>query len=188
MKRTMVAAAAFVLVLCACSGKSPAPEAQKTDTAAAPVQAAAPAASGAAQQAWGNAPDFTLKTVTGGSVTLSKLGARMVILNFWATWCPPCRQEIPDFIELYNKYSKKGLAIVGVSLDQSGAAAVKEFVLQNGMNYPVAMGDDALAKAYGGMNGIPTTFIIDAKGNIVNKYIGLRSLQVFQGEIDKYLK
>ncbi len=127
------------------------------------------------------APDFTLPTVNGDTLSLSDLQGNVVILNFWATWCPPCRAEIPSFIELQKEYGDQGLTIVGVALDKP--EAVVQFYKDNHMNYPVVFGTREVAAAYGGITGIPTTFILDRKGRIVKKFIGMRSKEVFREEI-----
>ena len=126
------------------------------------------AANGAA---WGNAPDFTLTTVDGKDFTLSSLKGKVILLNFWATWCPPCRGEIPDFIELAGDYKNSGFEIVGVSLDSS-PKKLSKFVKSSGINYPVMLGNKKITAKYGGVRGIPTTFIIDRNGNIANKHVG----------------
>lgn len=136
---------------------------------------------------WGNAPDFTLPIVGGGKFTLSSLKGKIIILDFWATWCQPCRQEIPDFIALKEKYKKEGLEIVGISLDEE-EAPVEKFSKKMGINYILVMGDENTVKKYGGIKGIPTTFIIAQNGNIVAKYIGYRPKKVFENGIKKLLE
>ena len=91
-----------------------------------------------------------------------------MILNFWATWCAPCRLEIPYFIELQKRYGDRGLAVIGVSLDEQGPDVVKEFVKQLGVNYPIVIGNEKITEAYGGIEGIPTTFVIDRQGRVVS--------------------
>ncbi len=135
---------------------------------------------------WGDAPDFQLTTIDGKDMRLSDLKGDVIILNFWATWCPPCREEIPDFIELYDEYHRKGLSIIGVSVDR-GESEVREFYTNNNMNYPVLMANDKVVADYGGIRGIPTTFIIDTNGDIVEKLVGLRSKDVFEKYIKKML-
>jgi len=119
------------------------------------------------------APDFTLQDINGNEVTLSDFKGKVVVLNFWATWCPPCRKEIPVFIELYKKYKDEGLVIIGISLDREGKRVLIPFVKKFGINYPVLIGTKKVVDAYGGIRGIPTTFIIDKKGKIRKKHIGL---------------
>lgn len=118
------------------------------------------------------APNFSLKTADGTVIDLSKLKGKTVVVNFWATWCGPCRAEIPAFLEVYEKYKSKGLEIVGVSLDQGGWSEVTPFVKKFNIAYPVVIGSEKLTKQYGGVDAIPTTFIIDKNGLIVNQHIG----------------
>jgi peroxiredoxin len=131
----------------------------------------------------GMAPGFTLTDINGKSVSLSDFRGKVVILDFWATWCPPCKQEIPDFISLQKEYGPRGLQVVGVALDEPGK--VQAFARQNGMNYPVLLGTQDLASKYGGIRGIPTTFVIDKTGKLVNKFEGYRPRSVFESEVKK---
>jgi thiol-disulfide isomerase/thioredoxin len=103
---------------------------------------------------------------------LKKLEGKVVVVNFWATWCPPCKSEIPGFLEVYKQYKAKGLEIVGISLDETGWKVVKPFVEAYKITYPVVVGDANLARAYGGIEGIPASFVIDRKGNIVTQHVG----------------
>ncbi len=129
------------------------------------------------------APQFTLTDIAGHPIALSNYRGKVVILDFWAPWCPPCRREIPDFISLQKQYASQGLQIIGIGLDQPGNVAA--FVQQYGINYPVAVGDDAISNLYGGVSGIPTTFIIDKQGNITNRFEGFTERTVFEQEIKK---
>ena len=127
------------------------------------------------------APNFTLEDLNGKNVKLSDFKGKVVIINFWATWCPPCKAEIPDFIELYKTYQKKGLVILGIALDNK--EKVVKFVKDNGINYPVLMGNQEVSNLYGGISGIPTSFVVDRKGIIKNVFVGLRSKEVFEQNI-----
>jgi cytochrome c biogenesis protein CcmG/thiol:disulfide interchange protein DsbE len=134
------------------------------------------------------APDFNLKTLDGKTLQLSALKGKVVLLDFWATWCPPCKAEIPHFKELYDQYRGKGLEIIGVALDEGGEKDVAPFAQQNQINYPLAAaGAQQLAQAYGGVRGIPTTFLIDKQGKIAKKYVGYQDKQVFEKEIQALL-
>lgn len=134
------------------------------------------------------APSWELRDVDGKTVKLSDFKDKVVVLDFWATWCPPCRKEIPGFVALQKQYGKDGLAIVGISLDQDGAAKVKKFIKANGMNYPVVMGNEDLSRDYGSIRAIPTTFVIDRAGKIVSKHVGYEDQAVFEKEIKPLLK
>jgi peroxiredoxin len=129
------------------------------------------------------APAWELKDVNGKTLKSSDFKGKVVVLDFWATWCPPCRAEIPGFVELQKKYSEQGLTIVGISLDEKGPSVVKPFMKKFNINYPVVMGDDKVVEAFGGVESIPTTFVIDRTGKIVSKHVGLAEKSQFEKEI-----
>lgn len=134
------------------------------------------------------AADFTLKTLDGKNVKLSDYRGKIVIIDFWATWCPPCRKGIPDLISLQEEY-KKDLVVIGISLDQQNTIKdLKPFIENYKINYPVVLGDEKVVKDYGGISAIPTSFIIDQKGNIVDKHIGLVPKTVYSDKIKSLLK
>jgi cytochrome c biogenesis protein CcmG/thiol:disulfide interchange protein DsbE len=135
----------------------------------------------------GLAPDFTLKDLDGKPFSFSSTRGKVVILDFWATWCPPCTAEIPHFVELYKEYRERGLEIVGVALDRGGASTVKPFAERNGMNYTVVIGDQRITADYGGIRGIPTTFVVDRQGRIAQKFVGYREKEVFEEAIKSLL-
>jgi cytochrome c biogenesis protein CcmG/thiol:disulfide interchange protein DsbE len=136
------------------------------------------------------APDFVLKDLEGNDVKLSDFNKeKVIILDFWATWCGPCRWEIPHFVELYNEYGKDGVEIVGISVDRGGNAVekVKNFASQHNVNYTLLMFTDKVVQDYGGIRSIPTTFVLDRNQMIYRKYVGYRSKDVFDKDIKDLL-
>lgn len=133
------------------------------------------------------APDFALKTLEGKTVKLSDYKGKIIIIDFWATWCPPCRKGIPDLIELQKAYSKD-LVIVGISLDQERTLKdLKPFIENYGINYPVVLGNEKVVKDYGGVNAIPTSFVVDQKGFIIDSHVGLVPKSVYEDKIKMLL-
>ncbi len=132
-------------------------------------------------------PDFVAADLDGRPVSTARLRGKAVIVNFWATWCPPCREEIPDFIKLQQKYRDR-LVIVGVSVDEKPAEEVKRFAAALGMNYPVVMASPELRSKFPGIYGLPTSFIVDPEGRIVQKHIGLMSPALYEEEVRVLLK
>jgi peroxiredoxin len=133
------------------------------------------------------APDFAYSTADGNKIQLSKLKGKVVVVNFWATWCGPCRAEIPGFLDVYTKYKSRGLEIVGISLDEEGWKVVTPFVNRYKINYPVVIGDGKVARDYGNIDAIPTSFIVDKSGNIVDHHIGYLSKQDLEKRIQSLL-
>ncbi|MBZ5687040.1 MAG: TlpA family protein disulfide reductase [Acidobacteriia bacterium] len=133
------------------------------------------------------APDFTLPLIDGGQLRLSSYRGKVVLLDFWATWCVPCRDETPHFVELQQKYGGQGLQIVGVSMDDS-PDPVRTFYQQFHMNYPVVMGTADVGGAYGGVLGLPIAFLIDREGRIYAKHIGATDAAVFDKDITTLLQ
>ncbi|MCX6349869.1 MAG: TlpA disulfide reductase family protein [Candidatus Aureabacteria bacterium] len=129
------------------------------------------------------APDFSLKDLDGASVRLSNYRGKVVIVNFWATWCPPCREEIPDFVDLFTAYSGRGLVILGIGLDREGEKALKPFAEKYRIAYPLLVGNAETARAWGGVDAIPATFIIDRQGIVRKQYVGSQPKSVFEKEI-----
>ena len=133
------------------------------------------------------APDFALPDIQGQEIKLSALKGNVVLLNFWATWCGPCKIEMPWFVEFQRKYKDQGFSVVGVSLDYEGWEVVKPFAEEMELNFPVVVGDDALANRFGGIAALPTTFIIDKEGKITSSHMGLVSKGDYEEEIEKLL-
>jgi thiol-disulfide isomerase/thioredoxin len=134
------------------------------------------------------APDFTLKSFDGKTVKLSDYKGKVVIIDFWATWCPPCRKGIPDLISIQNEY-KNDVVIIGISLDSEKTLKdVPGFVKSYGINYPIVYGDEKVVTAYGGIEGIPTAFVVDKKGNVVDKHVGLVPKDTYVNKIKELLK
>ena len=132
-------------------------------------------------------PDFSVQDLDGRTVRMSDFRGQVVLIDFWATWCGPCRMSIPHLIDLYNEYSSKGFTVLGISLDQRGPTVVRPFVATNKIPYPVVMGDQATVQKFGSVRAIPTAFLVDPEGYIVGRYEGLRDKRFFQKEIEKAL-
>src|SRR5271154_3646459 len=140
-----------------------------------------------------NEPDVTFKDLQGKDVPLASLKGKVVVVNFWATWCEPCRTEIPWMIGYQQKYVDKGFTMLGVAMDEEGKSAVDPFLQstkfdvggqQTAMNYPIVLGNDDIADKFGGMLGLPTSVVISRDGKIVKRYIGL----VNEADLDKQIK
>lgn len=133
------------------------------------------------------APDFTLPQLDGHDLRLSSYRGKVVLLDFWATWCDPCREEIPHFVDLQQRYGDRGLQIIGVSMDDS-PDPVRPFYQQFHMNYPVVMGTAQTGAMYGGILGLPIAFLITRDGHIYTKHIGATPAEVFEKEIKSLLE
>jgi peroxiredoxin len=134
------------------------------------------------------APAFTLRDLDGRVKSLDDYRDRVVVLNFWTTWCRPCNMEIPDFITLQNTYRGKGVRFVGISLDEPGQEAMlRGFVRSKGINYDILLGDQNISALYGGVQSIPTTFLIGPDGTIRSMFAGLQPKYVWTREIEAAL-
>jgi peroxiredoxin len=127
-------------------------------------------------------PDFTLPDSNGTPIKLSEYKGKVVLLDFWATWCTGCKVEIPWYMEFAKKYEQNGLAVIGVSMDQEGWTVVKPFMREKQMNYPVVLGDDALAKRFD-LTSMPLTLLIDREGKIALSHAGVVDKAAFESKL-----
>ena len=136
------------------------------------------------------APEFELKSIDGKSYKLADLRGKAVLLNFWATWCPPCKIEIPWFIELQKQYADQGLVVVGVAMDDdtNKQKVVSDFANEMKIDYPILLGNDQVADQYGGVDALPTTFFIGRDGKIVRRVMGLAGHSEFEDAIQAALR
>jgi thiol-disulfide isomerase/thioredoxin len=133
------------------------------------------------------APEFQLTALDGKPLSLASARGKVVLLNFWATWCGPCRAEIPDLIVLQERYAEK-LQIIGLMVDEDDAEVVKQVVARTGINYPVAMTSPEIRFKYGGIAALPTSFVLDTQGRVVQKHEGLRNPALYEMEIRALLR
>jgi thiol-disulfide isomerase/thioredoxin len=133
------------------------------------------------------APEFDLATFDGKRVKLSELKGKAVLLNFWATWCQPCKVEMPWFADLQTKYGNDGFVVVGVMMDRADDKQVKELLDERGVNYTIALSDETIGDAYGGIEFLPTTFYIGRDGKIVDRHFGLTSYNKIEDHVKKSL-
>jgi thiol-disulfide isomerase/thioredoxin len=133
-------------------------------------------------------PSFVLPdVVTGEKVDSKSFAGKTLLITFFATWCPPCMQEVPDLIDLQKKYSSKGFSVIALSVDEGGAKVVKKLVEKRSINYPVLMADRSTARDFGGVVGIPTSFLINSQGNVVKKYPGYVPHVLLENDIKKIM-
>ena len=134
------------------------------------------------------APDFQLASIDGRQVKLSDYRGKAVLLNFWASWCGPCKVEMPWFTELQDRYRQQGLEVIGVAADNEGSDKIKNFVEKMHVKYTILLGTDQVSDAYGGIQGLPTSFYIDRDGRIVKQVAGLISEDEIEANIKKALQ
>ncbi len=133
------------------------------------------------------APAFQLTTLDGHVVTSDQLRGKVVLLNFWASWCPPCRFEMPGFESVYERNRDKDFVVIGVSMDAGSAAGVKKFLAENHISYPVAMATGDIVESYGGVNLLPTSFLIDQQGRVRNQVQGIFAAVALEQAVNRLL-
>jgi peroxiredoxin len=133
------------------------------------------------------APDFSLASLDGKTLKLSDFRGKAVLLNFWATWCEPCKIEMPWFVDLQKKYGPEGLQVLGVAMDDASPKEIADFTQKMGVNYPVVVGKEAVGDQYGGIPYLPSTFYIDRDGKVVDRVYGLVSRSEIEDNIRKAL-
>lgn len=149
---------------------------------------APPGLQGSAEQIKGKpAPDFELLDLNGKTVKLSELRGKAVLLNFWATWCSPCKTEMPWFVDLQQRYGSEGLQVVGVAMDDAGKDEIAKFAKEMNVNYTILLGKNAVAEAYGGVEFLPTTFYIDRQGKVQERVFGIAGRREIEENVKKIL-
>lgn len=132
-------------------------------------------------------PAWRLKNTAGQEIRSTDSTGEIKIIAFWATWCPPCRAEIPGFIQLQKDYKDRGLQIIGISMDDDSAANIASFAAKSGINYPVLLGSPDVIKAFGGVEVLPTTFLVDRDGRVAKRHLGYVAPEVLRNEVQELL-
>lgn len=184
-KRLFLLLSIFLFIASGCSKK------EKTRTEVNDTGAAAKNVSeiSEVQVREGNVPNFSFTDASGQSTTFDSFKGKVTVINFWATWCGPCKVELPDLIELSKEYESRNVKFIGISTDRGGDVVedVRAFIEKAGIPYQIVISNDEIESAYGNIHAIPTTFILDENGNIVESFVGVRSKQIFADAINKAL-
>jgi peroxiredoxin len=130
------------------------------------------------------APEFALESLDGKTVRLSDFRGKAVLVNFWATWCQPCKIEMPWFEEMQKQYGPNGFQVLGIAMDDAGKEDIAKFAKEMGVNYPILIGKEAVGDAYGGVQFLPSTFFIDRDGKVVDRVFGLKSRSEIEDDIN----
>jgi len=133
------------------------------------------------------APNFTLKDSNGATVKLADYKGKVVLVNFWATWCGPCKMEIPWFVEFQQQYKDRDFAVLGISLDDDGWKSVRPYIAAHKINYQIMLGNQVVTDQYGSVDSLPTSFVLDRQGRVAATHIGLVDKQDYRNEILKLL-
>lgn len=134
------------------------------------------------------APAFTLLTLEGDSLSLDSLRGQVVLVNFWASWCPPCRIEMPGFERVYRARRDDGFVIVGIATDRHAEDQIREFVAEHGITYPIALGTMQVVRDYGGVSALPESFLIDRQGRIRHRVIGYFAEPALRAAVDRIIR
>lgn len=192
LKNVLILAVAFMLLSCTSDRQSKSDGSSVTagrQTASEPAEHLDPFSSPLyPAQKVAPAQDFTAELLNGESFQLSDQKGKVVLLNIWATWCPPCHDETPEFVKLFNKYEDQGLIVLGVSIDEQGRSVVRPFVEKYEVSYPVIIDDGSILDKYGPTMGIPTSYIIDKKGNLRYFAVGPLTLKELTPRIEDLLE
>ncbi len=178
----------MAFLLSSCTGK-PTPKPTSQSTAHTEYKNNVSLVSGVHPSAGEIASDFSWFDSNGKMISLRDLKGKTVLLNFWATWCGPCKAELPDIESLNKSYASRGLVVIGVSVDKGDnlLSDVSDFATSNGLTYQIVVDNDDIANAYGNINAIPTSFLVNRDGKIVDKWIGTRNKAFFESTVKKYL-